>query len=213
VRPYIAFDPLQLETGFEESGLAAEETELAAGLLTAADDAELEAFLGDLIQRTGRALGQQVNNPLGRAIGRLLKGTAKSALESVWNAGSESVPVDSEFEMARRLVRTARTATQSALGSRRASPTNRARRAVALARRRHLPDLKGRRRRPRPGFRPPLARRRRLRPRPLAVREPHACPECGRADRSGGCACRHKRNVVVVNCWKPLEEPPPSEQT
>jgi peptidoglycan hydrolase-like protein with peptidoglycan-binding domain len=54
--------------------------ELAAGLLEVRDEAELDLFLGGLIRRAGQAIGQVVKMPVGKAIGGILKGTAKQAL-------------------------------------------------------------------------------------------------------------------------------------
>jgi hypothetical protein len=57
-----------------------EETELASELMEIADEAELDQFLGKLIRRAGKAVGQAVRSPLGRAVGGYLKGALKSSL-------------------------------------------------------------------------------------------------------------------------------------
>jgi hypothetical protein len=65
------------ETGvFNES----QETELAAELLEISNEAELDHFLGDLISKAGRAVGQFVSSPTGQALGGLLKGAARKVL-------------------------------------------------------------------------------------------------------------------------------------
>jgi hypothetical protein len=58
----------------------AEVMELAGELLGVTNEAELDRFLGDLIKRAGRAVGQVVRSPIGQAVGGLLKGAAKRAL-------------------------------------------------------------------------------------------------------------------------------------
>jgi hypothetical protein len=58
----------------------AELLELAGELVGVTSEAELDLFLGDLINRAGRALGQVVRSPVGQAVGSLLKGAAKKAL-------------------------------------------------------------------------------------------------------------------------------------
>lgn len=54
--------------------------ELAAGLLEVQNEQELDRFLGDLVSRAGRAVGQFVSSPTGQALGGILKGAAKQAL-------------------------------------------------------------------------------------------------------------------------------------
>jgi hypothetical protein len=58
----------------------AELTELGGRLLEVTNEAELDQFLGDLIRKAGRAVGQVVRSPIGQAVGGWLKGAAKSAL-------------------------------------------------------------------------------------------------------------------------------------
>ena len=57
-----------------------EELELASELLELVDEQELDHFLGDLINEAGKAIGNFVRSPVGRAIGGVLKGVAKTAL-------------------------------------------------------------------------------------------------------------------------------------
>ena len=58
----------------------AEVMELAGELVGVTNEAELDRFLGDLIKKAGRALGQVVRSPVGQAVGGILKGVAKKAL-------------------------------------------------------------------------------------------------------------------------------------
>lgn len=68
-----------------ESGVfsEAEAMELATELLAVSSEGELDQFLGDLIKRAGRAVGQFVRSPVGQQIGGLLKGAVKKALPNV----------------------------------------------------------------------------------------------------------------------------------
>jgi hypothetical protein len=73
------------ETEWEWGGEAevfgeAEVMELAGELVGVTNEAELDRFLGDLISKAGRALGQVVRSPVGQAVGGVLKGLAKKAL-------------------------------------------------------------------------------------------------------------------------------------
>jgi hypothetical protein len=80
-------DRTQMES-FESFEFAAEtgvfnevqETELAAEMLEIGSEAELDRFLGDLISKAGRAVGQFVSSPTGQALGGLLKGAARKVL-------------------------------------------------------------------------------------------------------------------------------------
>jgi hypothetical protein len=56
------------------------EMELAAEFLDVEDEAELEQFLGGLIDHIGSSLGKIVKSPLGQAVGGVLKKVAKEAL-------------------------------------------------------------------------------------------------------------------------------------
>lgn len=57
-----------------------DEMQLAADFLDVADEAEMEQFLGDLVNGIGSALGKVVNSPIGQAVGGVLKDVAKTAL-------------------------------------------------------------------------------------------------------------------------------------
>src|ERR1700733_9152797 len=63
-----------------------EEMELASELLEITNEAELDRFLGDLISRAGRAIGNFVRTPQAKAIGGLLKGAAKQVLPGIGSA-------------------------------------------------------------------------------------------------------------------------------
>ncbi|HZN10621.1 MAG TPA: hypothetical protein VFC61_03025 [Blastocatellia bacterium] len=157
----------------------AEEMELAADLLEVTDEAELDQFLGSLIKKAGRAVGQIIKSPTGRALGGMLKGAAKKALPKIGQAvgGRFGGPAgaqlggqlastvgglfgleleglsleDQEFEVARRFVRFAGAAAKNAAqAGPGASPQAAARAATVSAAQRHAPGLL-RRRRPDPG--------------------------------------------------------------
>ena len=102
-------------------------------MLEITDEAELDQFIGGLIKRAGRAVGQFARSGAGRAFGGILKGAAKKALPIVGGAiggyvggpagsrvGSQLAAKagslfgleleglseeDQEFEVARRVVR------------------------------------------------------------------------------------------------------------
>lgn len=57
-----------------------DEMELAAEFLDVEDEAELDHFLGKLIDNIGSTLGKVVKSPLGQAVGGVLKKVAKAAL-------------------------------------------------------------------------------------------------------------------------------------
>jgi hypothetical protein len=147
----------------------AEETELAGQLLKVRDPRQFDQFLGGLIQR---AAGGVRPAQLGRALGGILKGVARSALPAVGLALGGPAPVgrrppaggspfdppaggeDREFESARRFVRFAGAAAKRAVRTpARAPPTRTARDAVVLAARRHAPRLLTRRSAPRTAVR------------------------------------------------------------
>jgi hypothetical protein len=73
--------PFQPETGevFGET----EQMELASEMLEISSEAELDRFLGDLIKRAGQAVGKFVSSPEGRALGGVLKGSAKQLLPAI----------------------------------------------------------------------------------------------------------------------------------
>jgi hypothetical protein len=60
-----------------------DEMELTAALLEVNSDAELDQFLGNLMQKAGRAVGSFVRSPTGQALGGILRGAAKKALPIV----------------------------------------------------------------------------------------------------------------------------------
>jgi uncharacterized protein (DUF697 family) len=131
---------------------------------------ELDRFLGRMFRRIGRGIGRVVRSPVGRALGGILKGVARRALPIVGGAlGSMVAPglgtaigsrlgaaagrmfgleleglsaEDQEFELARRYVRLAASATRrAALAPVMVPPQVVARRAFNAAARRHAPGL------------------------------------------------------------------------
>jgi uncharacterized protein (DUF697 family) len=64
----------------------AEEMELAAELLGVTDEAELDQFLGKLLQSAGRNIGKFINSPIGRKVGGMLKNVARQALPTAGSA-------------------------------------------------------------------------------------------------------------------------------
>src|ERR1700730_19302100 len=72
-----SFEFAQAETEmYGETGEVFGETaqmELATELLEVTTEAELDRFLGELIERAGRAVGEFVRSPEGQAIGGILK--------------------------------------------------------------------------------------------------------------------------------------------
>jgi hypothetical protein len=160
----------QLELSGAEVFSEALETELAAELLELRDEAELDQFLGKLISRAGRAIGQVVKSPIGRAVGGVLKTVAKKALPiaggalGAWVGGPLGAKIGSglasaagkafglelqelsaeeqELEGARQFVRFAGDTVKRALA---APPTADPRQVVSpaavAAARRHLPGL------------------------------------------------------------------------
>jgi uncharacterized protein (DUF697 family) len=121
----------------------AEVNELAAELLSVANQQELNNFLGDLMKKAGSALGQVIRSPLGQQLGGMLKSAAKTALPVVGSAiGNAILPgvggavggklasmagsmfgleteglsqEDRQFEVAKQFVRFGGDATQKAL--------------------------------------------------------------------------------------------------
>jgi hypothetical protein len=154
-----------LESPLEEF----EEMEYAAELLSIQSEEELDQFLGKLIKRAGRGLGQigRVFRPLGG----VLKGLAKKALPFVGGALGSFIPIpgvgtavgtalgsavgnaleaefegmepeDQEFEMAKRFVRVAGAATQQAANAGpETDPQAAVKSAVIAAARQHVPSL------------------------------------------------------------------------
>ena len=150
----------------------AELMELAAELLEVQSEQELDRFLGNLISRAGRAVGQFVSSPTGQALGGLLKGAAKKALPMVGGAlggylgGPAGARVggqiastagqmfgleleglsaeDQEYEVAKGFVRFAGEAVKNAASAPPgADPRAAARGGAVAAAKRHAPGLLG----------------------------------------------------------------------
>ncbi|MCI0537233.1 MAG: hypothetical protein L0Z50_18615 [Verrucomicrobiales bacterium] len=83
------FEFAQAETPYGETGEVfgeTEEMELASEFLDITSEAELDRFLGGLIERAGRTIGKFVKSPEGQAIGGMLKGAAKQVLPGIGSA-------------------------------------------------------------------------------------------------------------------------------
>ena len=121
--------PTESESPFSE----AEEMELASELLSSANEAELEEFIGGLLKKAGSALGKFLSSGAGKQLAGIFKGAAKTALPILGGAaGNFLIPgaggamgsklasaagslfgleleglsyEDQEFEVARQLVR------------------------------------------------------------------------------------------------------------
>jgi uncharacterized protein (DUF697 family) len=149
-----------------------QELELASELLSVGNEAELNQFLGNFIQKAGSAIGSFVSSPTGQALGGILKQAAKKALPVVGSAiggyfgGSTGADVggrlastagnilglefqemnqeDREFEVARRFVRFGgATVRKAAQRPVGTNPVSVARQAAALAAQMYLPGLLG----------------------------------------------------------------------
>jgi uncharacterized protein (DUF697 family) len=144
-----------------------EERELAGELLEVQSEEELEQFLGNLVRKATRGVGNFVKSSTGQALGGMLKGLAKRALPVVGGAlGSMVAPGvgtaigsklgsmagglfelegevgegELEFEVARRVVRIGTTAAHRAALARPVAPAPvLARRAILAATRAHAP--------------------------------------------------------------------------
>jgi hypothetical protein len=199
-----------------------EEMELASRLLEITDESELDQFIGGLIKRAGRAVGQFARSDAGRALGGILKGAAKKALPVVGGAiggyiggpagsrvGSQLAAKagslfgleleglsdeDQEFEVARRLVRFADAAAKNlASAPSSTSPQQAANAAAIAAAKRHAPGL--------------------VRAAgPSGARSSEGCPNCGKTgDGRGDRACpkcskassgrwiRRGPHIIIVN--------------
>lgn len=163
----------QLEFGEAEAGGLLGETEqmeLASQLLEVASEAELDRFLGGLINRVGRAAGRFVTSPEGRAVGGVLKNAARQVLPAIGapigryfggatgaaigeNAAAAAGRIfgleleglsaeDCEFELARRFVDFAAEAVRGVLHGD-GDPRLGAQRAVRAAARSHAPGWAG----------------------------------------------------------------------
>ena len=147
-----------------------EEIEMAAELLAVSGEQELDQFLGKLVRRVGKAAGQIIRSPTGKALTGLLRQAAKKALPLAGravgtyfggpaggNIGSQvgnvagqvfglevegMSPEDQELQVARRFVRLAGdAANQIAQAPPSAPPQQAARAALAAAARQHAPGL------------------------------------------------------------------------
>jgi uncharacterized protein (DUF697 family) len=165
---------MESEGDFEEGHVfdELEEMELAAELLGAQDDQELEQFLGSLIKKASRKLRKVVSGPVGKALGGVLRKVARKALPMAGAALGNLVvpglggafgsklgtmagkmfgleleglsPEDQEFEVARRIVRLGGEATRQATNrSSTGHPVQVAKDAVVNAAQRHAPGLTG----------------------------------------------------------------------
>lgn len=83
------FEAGEFEFEFENGEFAAEsggvlnetdEYELAMELVAVSSEAELDRFLGDLINKVAKGAGKIIKSPVGQAVGGVLKGVAKQAL-------------------------------------------------------------------------------------------------------------------------------------
>lgn len=185
----------------------AQTMELAAELLEVGNEDELDQFLGDLIKKAGRTVGQIIKSPVGQQLGGLLKGAAKKALPMVGSAvggyfggaggakiGSKVASTagqifgleleglsmeDQEFEAAKSFVQfAAEAAKNAAVAPPAAHPKVIARQAAAAAARQLAPGLLA-------GTASPLAA-------PAAK----PCPTCGRG--SSGRWVRLGNKIVLI---------------
>lgn len=119
-----------------------DEAELAAELLTVSSEAELEQFFGKIFKTVAKGVSTLAKSPVGKIVGGALKQAAKSALPSVGAALGSMIPIpgvgtalggmagralakaleletagmsaeDSEFEMAKGIVRLATSTAQN----------------------------------------------------------------------------------------------------
>jgi hypothetical protein len=147
-----------------------EEIEMAAELLAVSGEGELDQFLGNLVRRVGKAAGQIIRSPTGKALTGLLRQAAKKALplagkavgtyfggSTGGNIGSQvgniagqvfglevegMSPEDQELQVARRFVRLAGdAANQIAQAPPSTPPQQAARAALVAAARQHAPGL------------------------------------------------------------------------
>lgn len=218
-----------LEFGGEEVGTfeateeldETEEMELASRLLEITDETELDQFIGRLIKRAGRAVGQFARSGAGRALGGILKGAARKALpvlggaiggyvggpagsrvgsQLATNAGSlfglelEGLSEeDQEFEVARRLVRFSDAAAKN-LASTPAStsPQQAATAAAIAAAKRHAPGMIRASGRSSSRSTEGCANCGKA-----GGRGSHICPKCGKP--RGGRWVRRGRHIVLIN--------------
>ena len=166
-----SFEAAGEEESFAEMQLdEAEETEMAAELLSVGSEAELEQFFGDLVKKVGSAIGSVVKPAGINFLTRTLKGLAKKALPQVGAAiggliGGPSggrvggalasqagrafgleleglSPEEAEYEMARQFCRFAADAAKNLVQKpSAANPAQAARSALVEAAKRHAPGL------------------------------------------------------------------------
>jgi hypothetical protein len=146
------------------------EMELAAELLGVQSEEELEQFLGDLVKKAGKFVGNIAKGPVGKALGPILKKAAKVALPAAGAALGNLVlpgvggalggklasaagsmfglefeglsPQDREFEAAKRVVRFAGSATKNLAKTPTTVPPRQALKAATItAARKHIPGL------------------------------------------------------------------------
>jgi hypothetical protein len=206
-----SYETGQFEFGETEWGgevfSEAEAMELAGELLEISNEAELDRFLGDIINKAGRALGTVVRSPIGKAVGGWLKGAAKSVLPlaggalggfvggplgakigsglasaagSALGLEAEMSQEDREFEGAKNFVKMAADAVKSAVAAAPGvNPVAVAKAAVKAAVEKRAPGLLGGV--PAPG---------------LNGRAAGPISKFGRTGRW----VRQGRNVIIVNC-------------
>ncbi len=148
----------------------AEELALASELLNVSDEAELDQFIGKLIQSAGRSLKNLLKTPLGAQLGGIIKGAAKTALPLLGAAaGNFLIPgaggamgsklasaagsmfgleleglsrEDQEFELARQIVRFGGAAVNNAAEvAQTAPPQPAAQQAAVAAAQQYAPGL------------------------------------------------------------------------
>jgi len=159
------------ESGAPESPFnEEEEMELAAELLGVQNEEQLDEFLGKLFKKAVGAVKKFAKSPVGGSLFKILKGAAKKALPMLGTAAGAAFggplgariggslagaagkafgleleglsPEDQEFEVARRYVRFAGSASQAATNAAAtAPPAVAATRGAMAAARRHAPGL------------------------------------------------------------------------
>jgi len=155
-----------------EQGVFSEtdEMELAAQLLAASNEAELEQFFGDLFKRVAQTVGGVIKSPLGKALSSTFKRLIKQSLPMVGRAAGNLLvpgvggvvggalapaagrmfglelegltPEDSEFEVAKGIVRLAGAAASNAAQADPSTPLQQiVRSALTTAAQQHAPGL------------------------------------------------------------------------
>jgi hypothetical protein len=145
-----------------------EEMELAAEMLEIQDEAQLDEWIGKLVKKAAGAVRKIARSPVGGHIFKIIKGAARKALPVLGTAAGAAFggplgaqiggtlagaagkafgleleglsPEDQEFEVARRFVRFAGSATQAATQAP-APPAEAAVQGAMAAARRHAPGL------------------------------------------------------------------------